>query len=117
MVIGRTNTLAVGSNFKPSFQPTCSSLRISTAARSSAALSASLQTFWNASKPSRPAVPAFYFGDGALNYRREKILEAYYAYSLNKWATLTFDYQFINNPGYNADREPVSIFLAGFTRN
>lgn len=49
-------------------------------------------------------------GDGQLNYRREKILEAYYAYSLNQWTTLTFDYQFIGNPGYNADRGPASIF-------
>ena len=49
-------------------------------------------------------------GDGQLNYRPEQILEAYYAYSLNKWATLTFDYQFIDNPGYNADRGPVSVF-------
>ena len=53
-------------------------------------------------------------GDGQLNYRREQILEAYYAYSLNKWATLTFDYQFINNPGYNADRGPVSVFSGRF---
>jgi len=49
-------------------------------------------------------------GDGRLNYRPEQILEAYYAYSLNEWATLTFDYQFIDNPGYNADRGPVSVF-------
>ncbi len=49
-------------------------------------------------------------GDGQLNYRPEQILEAYYAYSLNQWATLTFDYQFIVNPGYNADRGPVSVF-------
>jgi high affinity Mn2+ porin len=49
-------------------------------------------------------------GDGQLNYRPEQILEAYYSYSLNKWATLTFDYQFIDNPGYNADRGPVSVF-------
>jgi high affinity Mn2+ porin len=49
-------------------------------------------------------------GDGELNYRPEQILEAYYAYSLNQWATLTFDYQFIDNPGYNADRGPVSVF-------
>jgi high affinity Mn2+ porin len=49
-------------------------------------------------------------GDGQLNYRPEQILEVYYAYSLNKWTTLTFDYQFIDNPGYNADRGPVSIF-------
>ena len=49
-------------------------------------------------------------GDGQLNYRPEQILEFYYAYSVNRWATLTFDYQFVNNPGYNADRGPVSIF-------
>jgi high affinity Mn2+ porin len=48
-------------------------------------------------------------GDGQINYRTEKILEAYYAYSINKWTTLTFDYQFIANPAYNADRGPVSI--------
>jgi high affinity Mn2+ porin len=51
-------------------------------------------------------------GDGQLNYRPEKILEAYYAYSMNKWATLTFDYQFVADPAYNADRGPVSIFAA-----
>jgi high affinity Mn2+ porin len=49
-------------------------------------------------------------GDGQLNYRPERILEAYYAYCVNKWATFTFDYQFIDNPGYNADRGPVSAF-------
>jgi high affinity Mn2+ porin len=51
-------------------------------------------------------------GDGQLNYRPEQVLEAYYAYSLNKWSTLTFDYQLIANPGYNADRGPVSIYAA-----
>ncbi len=49
-------------------------------------------------------------GDGALNYRPEKVLESYYSYSLNKWASLTFDYQFVGDPGYNADRGPVHIF-------
>jgi high affinity Mn2+ porin len=52
-------------------------------------------------------------GDGALNYRRENALEAY-AYGFNKWTTLTFDYQLIVNPGYNADRGPVSIYSARF---
>jgi high affinity Mn2+ porin len=51
-------------------------------------------------------------GDGQLNYREEKILEAFYAYNLNRWSTLTFDYQFVANPAYNADRGPVSIFSA-----
>ncbi len=49
-------------------------------------------------------------GDGRLNYRRERILETYYAFALNKGLTLTADYQFITNPAYNADRGPVSIF-------
>ena len=49
-------------------------------------------------------------GDGALNYRKERVLEAYYAYALTKAITLTADYQFINNPAYNADRGPVHIF-------
>lgn len=49
-------------------------------------------------------------GDGRINYRTEKILEAYYAYSVDKSTTLTFDYQLIANPAYNADRGPVSVF-------
>ena len=49
-------------------------------------------------------------GDGELNYRNEKVLEAYYAYALNRWVTLSFDYQFVTDPAYNADRGPVSIF-------
>jgi high affinity Mn2+ porin len=49
-------------------------------------------------------------GDGALNYRPEKVLESYYSYSLNKWVSLTFDYQFVADPAYNADRGPVHIF-------
>jgi high affinity Mn2+ porin len=51
-------------------------------------------------------------GDGALNYREEKILEMFYAYNVNNWTTATFDYQFIANPTHNADRGPVSIFAA-----
>jgi len=49
-------------------------------------------------------------GDGRLNYRRERILETYYAFALNKAVTLTADYQFIANPAYNADRGPVHVF-------
>jgi high affinity Mn2+ porin len=49
-------------------------------------------------------------GDGQLNYRNERVLEAYYAYALNKQLTLTADYQLITNPAYNADRGPVSVF-------
>jgi high affinity Mn2+ porin len=53
-------------------------------------------------------------GDGQLNYRPEQIFEIFYALSLNKWATLTLDYQYVNNPAYNADRGPVSIFSGRF---
>jgi high affinity Mn2+ porin len=53
-------------------------------------------------------------GDGALNYRRERIFETYYAYAINKQITLTADYQFITNPAYNADRGPVSVFSGRF---
>ena len=49
-------------------------------------------------------------GDGALNYRRERIFETYYAYALTKAFTVTADYQFITNPAYNADRGPVHVF-------
>ena len=49
-------------------------------------------------------------GDGKLSYRPEMVLETYYAFSPAKWAVLSLDYQFIADPGYNADRGPVSIF-------
>jgi len=53
-------------------------------------------------------------GDGQLNYRRERILETYYAYALTKQLTLTADYQLITNPAYNADRGPVHVFSGRF---
>jgi len=52
-------------------------------------------------------------GDGQLtNYGLEKILEAYYTIALNASTRLTFDYQLIANPGYNADRGPANVFAA-----
>ena len=53
-------------------------------------------------------------GDGALNYKRERILETYYAYALTKQLTLTADYQLITNPAYNADRGPVHVISGRF---
>jgi high affinity Mn2+ porin len=50
-------------------------------------------------------------GDGRLpNAGPEQILEAYYRIGLSSFAQFTADYQFINNPAYNRDRGPVSIF-------
>jgi high affinity Mn2+ porin len=49
-------------------------------------------------------------GDGALRrYRDEELVEAYYKTALWSIAAMTFDYQFIANPAYNADRGPVSV--------
>lgn len=52
----------------------------------------------------------FFLGDGALNYRPERVLEAYYSVPLAKDTRLTLDAQRIDNPGYNADRGPVSVY-------
>lgn len=49
-------------------------------------------------------------GDGALNYRPERVLETFYPFSVNTWLRVTLDYQYVVNPAYNADRGPVSIF-------
>jgi high affinity Mn2+ porin len=50
-------------------------------------------------------------GDGQLpNAGPEQILEAYYSVPVFSFAHITVDYQFVNNPAYNRDRGPVSIF-------
>jgi high affinity Mn2+ porin len=53
----------------------------------------------------------FIIGDGKLpNYSTEKIVEAYYSAKINKNVFLSGDYQFVQNPAYNADRGSVSLF-------
>lgn len=52
----------------------------------------------------------FFLGDGALNYRPERVLEAYYSFAIAKGTFATLDVQRIANPGYNADRGPVSVY-------
>jgi high affinity Mn2+ porin len=48
-------------------------------------------------------------GDGMLpHYGAERIVEVYYSLPVYTWRT-TFDYQFIDNPGYNRDRGPASV--------
>jgi high affinity Mn2+ porin len=52
----------------------------------------------------------FMLGDGSLpNYRAETSLEAYYNARLARTLYLALDYQFIQHPGYNGDRGPVSL--------
>jgi high affinity Mn2+ porin len=49
-------------------------------------------------------------GDGQLIHSGpEEILETYYSWAVNKVVHLSVDYQFVEHPGYNADRGPVSV--------
>lgn len=50
-----------------------------------------------------------FLGDGRLNYRPETITELYYSAALARRVWLTFDFQRIVNPAYNADRGPVRV--------
>jgi high affinity Mn2+ porin len=49
-------------------------------------------------------------GDGALTYGSEKVIEAYYNFTIWKNIQVTPDYEFVDNPAFNRDRGPVSIF-------
>ncbi len=50
-------------------------------------------------------------GDGKLpDPGWEKIIEAYYSYALPGSTKVSFDYQFVENPAYNADRGPANVF-------
>jgi high affinity Mn2+ porin len=50
-------------------------------------------------------------GDGKLPHPGfEGIVETYYDVPVRRLAHMSLDYQFVNNPGYNRDRGPVSIF-------
>jgi high affinity Mn2+ porin len=49
-------------------------------------------------------------GDGKMSYQPEAVTEVYYSYRPWRWLAVTLDYQFMVDPGYNADRGPVSFF-------
>ena len=50
-------------------------------------------------------------GDGKLpDPGWEHILETYYSIGVLKGCAVSFDYQFVENPGYNSDRGPANIF-------
>jgi len=50
-------------------------------------------------------------GDGQLSdAAAEQIIETYYSFSVTDYAKLSADYQFIDNPAYNTQRGPVSVF-------
>jgi high affinity Mn2+ porin len=49
-------------------------------------------------------------GDGRLNYGWEKIVETYYDFAVWKSIHASVDYQFIDDPAFNRDRGPLSVF-------
>ncbi len=49
-------------------------------------------------------------GDGKLNYGSEKIFEVYYLVQLGRYVQLSPDFQYIENPGFNRDRGPVTVY-------
>lgn len=51
----------------------------------------------------------FLLGDGALTYGHEKIFEGFYTLHVWRGIFTAFDFQHINNPGYNKDRGPVTV--------
>jgi high affinity Mn2+ porin len=52
-------------------------------------------------------------GDGQLpHYGAEQVVETYYSAQVTGWLWASADYQFIDNPAYNRDRGPVSVFGA-----
>ena len=51
----------------------------------------------------------FLLGDGALTYGPEKIFEGFYTAHLWRGLFASFDFQHINNPGYNMVRGPVTV--------
>jgi high affinity Mn2+ porin len=48
--------------------------------------------------------------DGKLNYRQERITEGYYNLNASNDSWLSFDYQRMVDPAYNADRGPANIY-------
>jgi high affinity Mn2+ porin len=56
----------------------------------------------------------FMLGDGALTYGREKIVETFYTAHLWRGFFASYDFQHINNPGYNQARGPVAVSALRF---
>jgi high affinity Mn2+ porin len=56
----------------------------------------------------------FLLGDGALTYGSEKIIESFYTAHLWRGFFSSFDFQHLNNPGYNQARGPVTVTTLRF---
>jgi hypothetical protein len=56
----------------------------------------------------------FVLGDGGLTYGHEKIVESFYTAHLWRGFSATYDFQHINNPGYNQVRGPIAVSAVRF---
>ena len=56
----------------------------------------------------------FVLGDGALTYGHERIAEAFYTAHLWRGFFASYDFQRIDNPGYNQARGPVAVSTLRF---
>jgi high affinity Mn2+ porin len=50
-----------------------------------------------------------FVGDGDLRRAEESVFDVFYSVNFLKAVWVTADYQFIRNPGFNADRGPVHV--------
>lgn len=57
---------------------------------------------------------SYFIGDGKLNYHPEDIFEGFYSWDLWRDNYITVDYQYIQNPAYNADRGPINVYAIRF---
>ncbi len=53
-----------------------------------------------------------FVGDGHIRQAPESVFDVFYSANLLRAIWLTADYQFLSNPGFNADRGPVNILSA-----
>jgi len=53
-----------------------------------------------------------FIGDGYLRQAPEDVFDVFYSVNLLRAIWLSADYQYLRNPGFNADRGPVNVFGA-----
>jgi high affinity Mn2+ porin len=55
-----------------------------------------------------------FIGDGALTKANENMTEIWYSRHITRSVSVSFDYQRVWNPGYNATRGPVNLIGGRF---
>jgi len=55
-----------------------------------------------------------FLGDGALDYAPEQVFEVFYSFQVFKYLSISPDFQYIRNPGYNAARGPAKFYGVRF---